>query len=157
MHPDAITLNEQVQAYYRQVYGGGDPTLVTPEQFEPPHGLYVVGYDGDGRPVASGAWRAVDTDPYGSGVLRDGDAELKRMYVVPDVRGRGHARTVLAELERTASAAGRARVVLETGDAQPDAIALYLSSGYAAIGRFGPHRTDERSRCFAKPLPAGGE
>lgn len=149
-HPDAVALNEQVQSYYRQIYGDGDLTSLLSAQFDAPRGVYLVGYD-DGRPVASGAWRALDPDP-ADAVVRDGDAEIKRMYVVPDVRGKGHARAVLAELERTALAAGRRRMVLETGTEQPDAVALYLSSGYTAIGTFGAHRDDPRSRCFAKPL-----
>jgi len=154
-HPDAVALNVAVQDHYRVVYGDGDGTPLSPGQFDPPHGLYLVGYDG-GRPVVSGAWRAVDADPSGSGVLRPGDAEIKRMYVVPEARGRGYARTLLAEIERTALAAGRTRTVLETGDAQPEAIALYTSSGYEPIPRFGLYRDDERSRCFAKLLePAG--
>lgn len=150
-HPDAVTLGEQVQAYYRQVYGDGDATPVAPAEFAAPRGCFLIGYDGHGTPVATGAWRAVDADP-ADPARRDGDAELKRMYVVPGARGHGHARTVLAELERTAREAGRRRAVLETGTQQPEAIALYRSSGYHAIGRFGPYRDDHRSRCFAKPL-----
>ena len=74
--------------------------------------------------------------------LRDGDAEIKRMYVIAAHRGRGIARAVLAELERTAAAAGRRPMVLETGDRQPEAVALYTSSGYcgAEIQEL-PHRT----------------
>ncbi|MBW0105646.1 GNAT family N-acetyltransferase [Pseudonocardia sp. KRD291] len=152
-HPDAVALNEQVQSYYREIYGDGDVTTLLREQFDAPRGIYLVGYDGV-RPVASGAWRALEPDPVDpvDDVVRDGDAEIKRMYVVPDVRGKGHARAVLAELERTARAAGRRRMVLETGTRQPDAVALYVSSGYTSIGTFGVHRDDPRSRCFAKPL-----
>ncbi|RZT84650.1 acetyltransferase (GNAT) family protein [Pseudonocardia sediminis] len=149
-HPDAVALNDEVQSYYRRIYGDGDLTSLLSEQFEAPRGVYLVGYDGD-RAVASGAWRALDPEP-ADDVVREGDAEIKRMYVVPDVRGKGHARAVLAELERTALAAGRRRMVLETGTEQPDAVALYASSGYTPIGTFGYHRDDPRSRCFAKNL-----
>lgn len=153
-HPDALALNGEVQAFYADVYGDDDLTPMNPDQFRPPHGVYLLGYDGD-RAVVSGGWRAVDADPTGGDVLRAGDAELKRMYVVPAARGRGHARTLLAELERTARAADRRRMVLETGDRQPEAIALYTSNGYAPIERFGVYRDDPRSRCFAKPLASG--
>ncbi len=64
-------------------------------------------------------------------------AEVKRMYVVPQVRGRGLARVVLAHLERTAVEAGHRAMVLETGRGQPEAIALYESSGYTPIPKFG--------------------
>lgn len=150
-HPDALRLNDEVQAYYRAVYGDGDVTALTPEQFSPPRGRYLVGYDAAGRPVATGAWRGVDARP-DDPVLRDGDAEIKRMYVVPTARGSGHARTLLAELERTAADAGRRRMILETGTAQPEAMSLYRACGYRPIGRFGVYRDDHRSRCFGKLL-----
>ena len=43
-------------------------------------------------------------------------------------------------------------VVLETGTAQPEAIALYASSGYHRIPNFGTYREYPNSRCFAKTL-----
>ncbi len=150
-HPDVTPLMRRLQAFYGEVYGDGDVTPVVPADFRAPSGLFLVGYE-DGVPVATGAWRAVDADP-ADPARRDGDAELKRMYVEPAARGRGHARTVLVALERAAAAAGRRRMILETGDPQSAAIALYESSGYRRTSRFGVYRNDPRSRCFAKPLP----
>jgi GNAT superfamily N-acetyltransferase len=125
-HPDAVALIAEVQQEYVVRYGQMDLTPVDPAQFAPPHGLFLVAYL-DGAPVACGGWR----------VRGDGSVELKRMYVNPAARGRGLARAVLAELERTALDAGHARIVLETGDRQPEALALYKSAGYAAVARFG--------------------
>jgi GNAT superfamily N-acetyltransferase len=149
-HPDAVRLVAAVQQVYRERYGDEDLTPIDPLEFAAPHGHFVVGY-ADGAPVACGGWRARDgaSDPD----LRDGDAEIKRMYVAATHRGRGYARAVLAALEGTAAAAGRRRAVLETGTRQPEAIALYLSSGYAAMPRFGVYREYEDSRCFGKALP----
>ena len=101
---------------------------------------------------ATGGWRAQDASPEG---FADGDAELKRMYVVPAARGRGLARRVLAALEDSAAAAGRLRMVLETGLKQPKAIALYTSSGYVSIPKFGVYRCEPDSVCFGRPLDAG--
>lgn len=84
--------------------------------------------------------------------FRPGDVELKRMYVMPSARGKGFARAILAELERTAAAAGRLRAVLETGTEQPEAIALYASSGYHAIESYGVYKNEPENRCFAKVL-----
>lgn len=148
-HPDAAALVAQVQREYVRRYGGTDATPVDPTEFAPPRGLFMVGYL-DGRAVACGGWRAHDAD----GQFRDGDAEIKRMYVAPPVRGRGLGRRLLAELERTALAAGRTRVVLETGHAQPEAIGLYTSSGYTQIAKFGVYRHAEGSVCYGKPLLA---
>lgn len=125
-HPDAERMIAEVQAEYMIRYGGHDGTRVHPDEFTPPQGLFLVGYL-DGKPVASGGWRAFD----------DESAEIKRMYVAPSARGMGFARQMLAELELTAKRAGYRRIILETGSKQPEASALYRSSGYTKIAPFG--------------------
>ncbi|MDX3574572.1 GNAT family N-acetyltransferase [Streptomyces sp. ID05-47C] len=149
-HPDAVKLNDEVQAEYHERYGdGGDATVLEPADFDPPRGVYLIAYDELDRPVATGGWRSQDENGEGN---QDGDAELKRMFVVKQARGRGLARRMLAELETDARAAGRLRMVLETGTEQPEAIALYTSSGYEPCTKFGYYRFHDESRCFAKPL-----
>ncbi|MCF2127720.1 GNAT family N-acetyltransferase [Strepomyces sp. STD 3.1] len=149
-HPDAVKLNDEVQAEYDLRYGdGGDATQLDPSDFAPPNGLYLVAYDESGAPVASGGWRGQDANDEGN---LDGDAELKRMFVIEQVRGRGVARRILAALEEDARAAGRTRMVLETGTKQPEAVALYLSSGYEPCTKFGYYRFHEDSLCYAKAL-----
>ncbi|WP_129308628.1 GNAT family N-acetyltransferase [Streptomyces sp. L2] len=149
-HPDAVKLNDEVQAEYHERYGdGGDATELDPSDFQAPNGTYLIAYDEADRPVATGGWRRQDANDEGN---EDGDAELKRMYVVADMRGRGLARRMLAALEEDARAAGRARMVLETGTKQPEAIALYESCGYEPCVKFGYYRFHEDSRCFAKGL-----
>ncbi|MFE5187567.1 GNAT family N-acetyltransferase [Streptomyces sp. NPDC056628] len=149
-HPDAVKLNDQVQAEYAVRYGDdGDATPLAVADFAPPRGLYLIAYDALGVPVASGGWRTQDENGEGN---RDGDAELKRMYVVEDVRGRGIARRILAALEEDARSAGRRRMVLETGVKQPEAVALYTSSGYEPCEKFGYYRFHELSLCYAKAL-----
>jgi GNAT superfamily N-acetyltransferase len=123
--PDAATLIEEVQQEYVRRYGGRDESLVDPAEFAPPSGLFLVGYlDGEG--VACGGWRSHGTD-----------AELKRMYVRQNARRGGLAKEMLAELERTAAAAGHRRMILETGSRQPEAVALYRAAGYEDIPAFG--------------------
>jgi GNAT superfamily N-acetyltransferase len=149
-HPDAVKLNDEVQAEYHERYGdGGDATPLDPADFEPPNGVYFIAYDALDRPVATGGWRRQDQNDEGN---EDGDAELKRMYVIREMRGLGLARRMLAALEDDARAAGRTRMVLETGTEQPEAIALYISSGYEPCGKFGYYRFHEASRCYAKAL-----
>jgi GNAT superfamily N-acetyltransferase len=151
-HPHAVKLDGRVQLEYAERYGnggGGDVTPLDPAMFEPPQGLYLIVYDDQDTPVATGGWRSQDENDQG---YADGDAEIKRMYVIPEVRGRGLSRRVLAALEDDARAAGRTRMVLETGTNLPEAISLYTSSGYEPCAKFGPYRFDELSRCYAKPL-----
>ncbi|MFD4763519.1 GNAT family N-acetyltransferase [Streptomyces sp. NPDC058439] len=149
-HPDAVKLNDQVQLEYAARYDDeGDVTPLDASMFEPPNGLYLLAYDAQGRPVATGGWRSQERNEEG---YCDGDAEIKRMFVIPEGRGNGLARRILAALEADARATGRSRMVLETGDKQPEAIALYTSSGYSPCEKFGHYRTYESSLCFAKPL-----
>ncbi|MEV6834969.1 GNAT family N-acetyltransferase [Streptomyces sp. NPDC051133] len=149
-HPDAVKLNDEVQAEYSLRYGDeGDATVLAAEDFLPPRGVYLIAYDEHDRPVATGGWRSQDNNGEGN---EDGDAELKRMYVVAQARGLGLARRMLAALEEDARMAGRVRMVLETGTKQPEAIALYTSSGYEACAKFGYYREYEESRCYAKRL-----
>ncbi|MFJ8668232.1 GNAT family N-acetyltransferase [Streptomyces sp. NPDC093600] len=149
-HPDAVKLNDAVQLEYAARYDDeGDVTPLDASMFVPPVGLYLLAYDPLDRPVATGGWRSQDENDEG---YSDGDAELKRMYVVPEARGLGLARRILAALEEDARAAGRTRMVLETGTMQPEAIGLYRSSGYEPCAKFGHYREYENSRCFAKLL-----
>jgi GNAT superfamily N-acetyltransferase len=145
---DAATLVAQVQAEYTVIYGGPDDSLSADEVFEPPDGAFFLGYV-DGLPVAMGGWRRRgDVPAFG----RHESAEIKRMYVVPNARRRGHARAVLHHLELTARAAGAEVMVLETGTMQPEAIELYEAEGYRRIDDFGYYSWSPLSRCFGKPL-----
>lgn len=146
-HPDAQRLISEVQQEYVARYGTPDVSPVQSRDFQPPYGLFLIGYV-DGVAVASGSWR----NPGDPERLRAEDAELKRMYVDPALRGKGLARRLLGELERSASLAGFKRCVLETGTEQPEAIGLYRSCGYEPIAKFGAYRDDALSRCFGKEI-----
>ncbi|HVK24321.1 MAG TPA: GNAT family N-acetyltransferase [Actinokineospora sp.] len=140
-HPDSRLLIDEVQAEYVIRYGSPDESPVDPAEFAPPLGRFYVGYV-DGRPLVTGGWRDHGT----------GTAEIKRMYVSPDGRGKGLAREMLAELERTAAEAGIDRMILETGLMQPEAVALYRSSGYADIAAFGHYAEHELSVHLGKEI-----
>ena len=110
------------------LYGGRldeDPRSpsATPADFAPPGGACVVGYDEERRAVCVGGVKRLD----------DRTAEIKRMYVLPEARGRGAARALLTALEDAARDLGYVRVRLDTGRDQPHARALYESTGYREI------------------------
>jgi GNAT superfamily N-acetyltransferase len=146
-HPDSSLLVEAVQEEYVVRYGGRDESPIDPADFEDPLGRFFVGYL-DGVPVATGAWRRSTVHALGAEVT----AEIKRMYVVPTAQRRGVARRMLAHLEATAADAGIEAMVLETGLKQPEAIALYLSSGYEPVPGFGHYCGSELSRCFGRRI-----
>lgn len=82
----------------------------------------------------------------------DGTAELKRVFVTAAARGRGVARGILRSAEEFARSRDVRAVLLETGPAQPEAIALYETSGYEHIPQFGQYVGDELSVCMKKTL-----
>jgi len=156
--PESVRFVDTVQAFYVERYGGADRTPVDPAEFAPPRGLFLLGRLPGAGAVCCGGWRrhtAASVAPEDRAVLRPGDAEVKRMWVDPTHRRRGIARALLAELERTAAAAGCARTVLETGDRQPEAVAFYRAAGYTDLPRFGVYREEPGSLCLARDLTAG--
>jgi WS/DGAT/MGAT family acyltransferase len=137
----AQSLVAEVQQEYVRRYGGQDETPVDPTEFAPPDGSFLVA--------------RVGSTPIGCAGMRrhgDGTVEVKRMFVRVEHRRRGHARRLLAALEDRARAQGCRRVVLETGLAQPEAIALYTSAGYTPIAGFGHYKDAPLSRSFARDL-----
>lgn len=99
---------------------------------------------------------AYDEDiPVGCGAIKELSAEaieVKRMYTLPEYRGKGVAATVLSALEVWAEQLGYTRCMLETGLKQPEAIALYKKSGYSIIPNYGQYAGVENSVCFEKVL-----
>lgn len=135
---------------------------------------YADRFDDDDPEAAARSARAFAVDPativatvlvtdaagtaVGHGALRDlahdgiRDLEIKRVFVHPRARGLGASRALLDELERIARARGAARVILQTGDRQHDAVVLYERLGYTPIPIYQPYTEYAFSRCFAKTL-----
>ena len=150
-HPDAQLLIEAVQQEYVERYGGRDNTPMDASELAPPTGAFFVGYV-DARPVMTGAWRfRGDVSRLGSTPT----AEIKRMYVAPSARRQGLARRMLTHLEVTARDAGADVMILETGTAQPEAMALYVDAGYTRVEPFGHYAWSPRNRCYARALDDG--
>lgn len=148
VEPDTQRLVAEVQAEYVERYGGPDETPLDEGVFDPPGGAFFLGYLGR-VPVAMGGWRRrEDVHPWGCRRA----AEVKRMFVASSGRRRGFARAILARLEGSARAAGADVMVLETGTAQPEAIALYTAMGYQLIEKFGYYAWSPQARCFGKRL-----
>ncbi len=143
----AQQLIEKVQLEYVARYGGRDAVVVAPEEFAPPHGLFLVA-ELHGEPVGCGAWRALPEEV----------AEIKRVYVEPAFRRRGVAATVMAALEADVARAGLASVVLNTGEQQPEAVALYAALGYQPVEGYGIYAGASDAVFLGKDLrPAAGQ
>ncbi|MCU1488329.1 MAG: GCN5-related N-acetyltransferase [Actinomycetia bacterium] len=127
--PPAADLIEAMVQEMDDLYGSridvdGMPSA-TPADFARPKGTFLVGHL-DGVPVTGG----------GVKTLEPGLGEIKRMYVAPEARGQGIARTLLTALEDAARRLGHDRVRLDTGPDQPHAKALYETAGYVEIPNY---------------------
>ncbi len=124
------------------LYPGWTPTTgpsADPADFAPPRGRFIVAYTG-AEPVACGGLKPFDR----------GAGEIKRLYVRPDMRGRGLGHRVLGELERVAVTLGYTAVRLDTGGQQPDAVRLFQAADYQEIPDY--NGNPFASRWFEKSL-----
>ncbi len=90
--------------------------------------------------VGIGAYKEYDSET----------AEIKRMYTLPEYRGKGIAKAILTELELWAKEENYTATILETGYLQKDAIGLYQKLGYEIIDNFGQYIGVENSVCMKK-------
>ena len=117
---------EEMTPLYGRIDRPGMP-VAGPEQFSPEAGgAFLVGYDDRGRAVCGGGLKRLDEEV----------VEIKRMYVVPEARGRGVALALLVALEDAARDLGYATARLDTGPKQPHAERMYRAAGYREIENF---------------------
>jgi GNAT superfamily N-acetyltransferase len=141
--PVATALIAAAQTDMADRYGSGDETPVDARDFDPPRGTFLVAWVGE-DPVGCGGWRTLPSDRQ--------VAEVKRMYVDPKWRGRGIGAAILRALEESARREHKRRIVLETGQQQPEAIALYRRQGYVQIPNFGFYADREGAMSFGRDL-----
>jgi putative acetyltransferase len=134
-HPDVTGLLRRAEEELLELYPDEPASPVHPRA------TFVVAYV-MGQPVGCGALAPVD----------DVTIEIKRMYVLPDHRGAGVARRILAALIRRAKERLFEEVILETGTKQKAAIALYESSGFERTEPYGEYVGNPYSVCLLKKL-----
>ena len=101
----------------------------------------VIVIDDDGSAVGHAALR-----PWGESL------EVKKVYIAPQARGRGLSRALMAEVERAALERDIRSLVLQTGDLQLAAIALYEAVGYRSVEVWAPYTAIPASLCYRKDL-----
>jgi GNAT superfamily N-acetyltransferase len=152
--PAARTLVAAAQADLAARYGDTDQNPVEAIEFDPPEGAFFVAYLG-GEPVACGGWRTLShftvAQTAGTEIAED-VAEIKRMYAMPTVRGTGVGAAVIAALEESARTHGMRRMVLETGQRQPEAISFYRKWGYERIVNYGFYKDEPDCLSFGRDL-----
>jgi GNAT superfamily N-acetyltransferase len=146
--PLAQPLLAELAVEYAKRYGGTPEAHlswlpVPAAELAPPDGGLLIGLR-NGVPVTGGAFRRFNADT----------VEFKRIWTDSGCRRRGYAKALLAELEATAATRGYRRVYLITGNRQPEAEAMYRTTGYSEIDApslpsWGPFHPI----AFAKGLP----
>lgn len=139
--PEIVALLEDGERYGASLYPAESNHFLSIDELRADNVLFAVARDGDGVAIATGAL-----------ALNDGWAELKRMWVVPQARGRGLSKALLVALETRARDAGITWLRLETGIANHEALGLYERSGFVRIGPFGDYRPDPLSVFMEKRL-----
>jgi GNAT superfamily N-acetyltransferase len=138
--PEINSLSDELYKDLELIYGNGiiEDFIAENEQML----IFYVAYDESENAVACGALKHFD----------DNTAEIKRMYVKPEYRGRGISKLILTQLEDFAKELNYSRLVLETGLKQPEAMSLYQKFGFKPLRCYGIHANDPDSRCFEKTI-----
>lgn len=139
--PEVIALIEALDAYQDSLYPPEARYALDLTALCQPHVLFAVARDDHG--VAQGCAAVVLGPDHG---------EVKRMFVRPEARGQGLAAQILQTLEHAARARGCPALMLETGPAQPEAIAFYERQGFARRGPFGSYPDHPLSVFMGKAL-----
>jgi putative acetyltransferase len=96
-----------------------------------------------------------NNQPIGCGAFKEyelGVAEIKRMFVKQQHRGKGIAGQILAALEQWAKEEGFKSCILETAIKQPEAIRVYEREGYKIIPNYGQYVGVDISLCMQKNI-----
>jgi GNAT superfamily N-acetyltransferase len=122
-----------------------DAPRMTLDELMPPLGLFLVARV-DGHPAGG-----VGVRPIGDPAQHLG--EVKRLWVRPDLRRGGVATDLMSAIETRARQLGYERLYLETGPAQPEALAFYVKTGWIPVEEFPPGAfTHPDSHRFTKAL-----
>lgn len=127
--PASPEAHQCLAAYFaeldRRFPGGFEPTRSVSadvDEVSPPRGVFLI-VECAGVPRGCGAVKTLEPEV----------GEVKRMWLHPDLRGRGVGRKLLDALEREARALGHRVVRLDTSRHLDEAIALYRKAGYEEV------------------------
>jgi putative acetyltransferase len=121
----------------------------------PPEGNFAVDLDALSQPDISFLIARLHGKAVGCGGIKwlgDDGAELKRIFVHDEARGHGVGRKIMAELETLAIVRNVARLFLETGPLNVEAVRMYEALGYCACGPFADYEENPHSLFMMKDL-----
>lgn len=136
-NPDFQKLTQLFDEYLVEIDGDEKDFFAQYNQIYLNH--VIVLYE-DGAALGCGAFKQLEPTV----------AEIKRIFVLPEQRGKGIAYSILNELENWAKEEGNTSCILETSDQLTDAIALYKKAGYEIIPNYGQYADIESSICMRR-------
>lgn len=139
--PEVIRLLRDGEEHSAELYPAESNHHMPLSALRASHVRFLVARDASGRAVGTGAL-----------ALNGAWAELKAMWVVPEARGLGVSRSILAALEACARREGVRILKLETGVNNHAALGLYARSGFTPCDPFGDYRPDPLSVFMEKDL-----
>ena len=101
----------------------------------------ILAVDEDGTPVGHAALRPFERD-----------LEVKKVFVPQNHRGTGISKLMMLALEDIARERGVDALILQTGELQTPAIALYLKLGYLPVPAYGRYAAVPFGLCYRKVL-----
>lgn len=143
---DFILLCKMLDDNLNELVGGEErrKQYVQYNTLEKIHDVVLV-YEGE-LPIACAGFRF-----YGTGT-----AEVKRVFLRKEYRGRGIAEQMLSALEKKAKEEGFTVLILETGKPLKAAIGLYRKTGFGVIENYGPYQDMTDSMCMRKTIESHG-
>jgi putative acetyltransferase len=144
LQPEIVALLRDGEAYSAQLYPAESNHHLPPSALRASNVRFLVARDVSGRAVGTGAL-----------ALNGTWAELKAMWVVPEARGLGVSRRILAALETCARRERVHTLRLETGVENRAALGLYARAGFMDCDPFGDYRSDPLSVFMQKDLTTG--
>ena len=127
---------EELDRYFHALYPAESNHLLDIDTLCQPDMRFFAVFEGAGALAIGGCW------------LKDGYAEVKRLYVRPAARGLGLAKLIMRRIEDEALTCNRRIARLETGIHQPESLGLYRRLGYAECGPFGDYPADDPNSVF---------
>jgi len=134
--PEVQAMIAESDAYYVDLYPAESNHLESSGDLKKANVLFV-GCRINGELVASGAAKVMQDD--------GNYAEIKRVFVLGDHRGKGLSNRIMHFLETELQSRGVNLFRLETGIKQPEALGLYRKLGYTERGPYGSYGPDPLS------------
>lgn len=141
-NPDFIELCHDLDNFLNELVGGekNRAEYIPYNKLDDIHDV-IVAYDED-IPVGSAGFKKYD----------DECAEVKRVFIKREYRGKGISKKLMELLEERARNKGYKYLILESGELLVAAMSLYRKIGYKVIPNYGQYKDMPDSVCMKKEL-----